>query len=87
VIPGADQSGLLELLSPLERRTLEEEIASYYSEIARQEEAAGRAPSDKQFATVRRRRALRLLHEVALGCASASAGVTAWIIFVSAFGG
>ncbi len=78
-------SQLLELLTPLERRTLEEEIADYYSQVAAEEAAAGRIPSEDDFVTHRYRWLIRLLFEISIGLFSAIGGFYAWVYISSQF--
>lgn len=79
--------GILDRLTAIERRVLEEQITRYYSTVAKEELEAGRAPSDQEFPTVARRGPLRRLHEITLGCATALAGTILWTMLVDRFSG
>ncbi|MAE71999.1 MAG: hypothetical protein CME06_16220 [Gemmatimonadetes bacterium] len=79
------RQSLLDLLTPLERRTLEQEIAAYYSVVAEEEVSESRVQSEDEFAMMRRRSAVRLLNEAALGLICAVAGLFFWAYFSSRF--
>lgn len=79
------RQGLLELMTPLEQRTLVGEIASYYSEVAAEELAAARIPDEREFIMVRRKWLLRRLTEVVIGTTCSLAGFNLWVLFSSSF--
>ncbi len=79
------RQGLLDLLTPLERQTLEREIAAYYSVVAEEEVAESRVQSEDEFTMMRRRLVVRLLNETALGLICAVAGIYFWAFFSSRF--
>ncbi len=79
------RDSLLDLLTPLERATLEQEISDYYSQVAEQELSEARIQGDEDFAMVRRRELVRRLNETALGLLCSAAGLYFWTFFSSRF--
>lgn len=79
--------GLLDRLTAIERRVLEDRIADYYSGVAEEEVASGKVASDRDFPTVARIKPMRILHEVTLGCTAALLGTILWTTLVDRFSG
>jgi hypothetical protein len=78
-------SPLLDLLTPLERSTLENEIAGYYSAVTTEEAEADRIPNEAEFITRRYRWLIRLLIEISIGLFAAIGGLYGWVYLSSQF--